>query len=53
MYIPREERGQGLMEYGLIIFLAAIVVVLILGVYGTQLANFFSRVTNEFNNINP
>ncbi|MCI0476092.1 MAG: Flp family type IVb pilin [Anaerolineales bacterium] len=51
MFILREEKGQGLMEYGLILVLVAIIVVFILGVYGTQIANFFSRVTNEFNNI--
>jgi pilus assembly protein Flp/PilA len=47
MYVLREEKGQGLMEYGLILVLVAIIVVLILGVYGTQVANFFSRVTND------
>lgn len=47
MYIPHEERGQGLMEYGLILILVAIIVVLILGVYGSQVANLFSRVTNQ------
>lgn len=47
MYIPREEHGQGLMEYGLILLLVAIIVVFILGTYGSQVANFFSRVTNQ------
>lgn len=47
MYIPNEERGQGLMEYGLILILVAIIVVLILGVYGSQVANLFSRVTSQ------
>jgi pilus assembly protein Flp/PilA len=47
MYVLREEKGQGLMEYGLILVLVAIIVVLILGVYGTQVANFFSRVTSD------
>ncbi len=53
MYIPTEERGQGLVEYGLILIFVAIVVVLILGVYGSHVANLFSRVTNEVGNINP
>jgi pilus assembly protein Flp/PilA len=53
MFILRAEQGQGLMEYGLILVLVAIIVVFILGVYGTQLANFFSRVTNEIGAINP
>lgn len=46
-YLLHEEQGQGLMEYGLIIILVAIIVVFILSVYGSQLANFFSRVTSE------
>ncbi len=51
MYILNEERGQGLMEYGLIIFLAAIIVVLILTVYGSQVANLFSRVTSQISGL--
>jgi pilus assembly protein Flp/PilA len=46
MFALRRERGQGLMEYALILILVAIVVVLIVGVYGTQVANYFSRVTS-------
>ena len=47
MSTPHEENGQGLMEYGLILILVAIIVVLVLGVYGSDVANFFSRVTGE------
>lgn len=47
MFALHEEKGQGLMEYGLILVLVAIIVVLILGVYGSQVANFFSRVTSQ------
>jgi pilus assembly protein Flp/PilA len=47
----REEEGQGLMEYALILILVAIVMVLVLGVFGTQIANLFSRVTNGFANL--
>lgn len=39
------------MEYGLILVLVAIIVVLIIGVYGVQVANFFSRVTSEVGTI--
>lgn len=46
-YLPHEEHGQGLMEYGLILILVAIIVVFILSVYGSQVANLFSRITNE------
>jgi pilus assembly protein Flp/PilA len=47
MLILHEERGQGLFEYALILVLVAIIVVLILGIYGSDVANFFSRVTSE------
>jgi pilus assembly protein Flp/PilA len=47
MFTLREEKGQGLLEYGLILVLVAIIVVFILGIYGSQVANFFSRVTNK------
>jgi len=47
----REEEAQGLVEYALILILVAVVVVLIIGVYGTQVANYFSRVTNTIGNI--
>jgi len=42
----REENGQGLMEYGLILILIAMVVILIVSVYGGQVSNLFSRVTS-------
>lgn len=40
-----DERGQGLLEYALVIILVAIVIVAILAVLGPQVANLFSRVT--------
>ena len=46
MYLPREE-GQGLVEYALILVLVALVVIAILAVIGPQVANVFSRVTNQ------
>ena len=39
--------GQGLVEYGLIIFFVAIVIVLIVAVLGSQVGNMFSQVTNQ------
>ena len=51
MFILREENGQGLIEYALILVLVAIIVVFILGVYGSQIANYFSRVTNGVGSI--
>ncbi len=45
MYLPRE-KGQGLVEYALILVLVAIVVIAILMLLGPQIANVFSKVTN-------
>ena len=47
MFILREE-GQGLVEYGLILVLIAIAVVIALTVLGTQVADLFSRVAAVF-----
>ncbi len=46
MYLPHEE-GQGLVEYALILVLVALVVIAILTLLGPQIANVFSRITNE------
>ena len=43
------ERGQGLVEYGLILILIAIVVIVVLGVVGQQTNNVFSNVSNGLN----
>ncbi len=45
MYLPRE-KGQGLVEYALILVLVAIVVIAILMLIGPQIANVFSKITN-------
>jgi len=45
MYLPRE-KGQGLVEYALILVLVAIVVIAVLLLVGPQIANIFSKVTN-------
>ncbi len=41
----RREEGQGLVEYGLIIFLVAIVVIAILVLLGPQIGAIFSGIT--------
>lgn len=41
-----DERGQGMVEYGLILVLIAIIVVLVLGVIGHQVQNVFSNVSS-------
>lgn len=40
------ERGQGLVEYSLIILLIALVVIAILSLVGPQLSNIFSRIAS-------
>jgi pilus assembly protein Flp/PilA len=42
----RTQRGQGLVEYSLIIALVAIVVIAILVLMGPQIGNIFSTITN-------
>ncbi len=43
----RREEGQGLVEYGLIIFLVAIVVIAILVLLGPQIGSIFSNVSSS------
>ena len=45
-WLTREE-GQGLVEYGLIIFLVAIVIIAILVLLGPQIGSIFSGVTGS------
>jgi pilus assembly protein Flp/PilA len=40
-----KEEGQGLVEYALILFLVAVVVIAILILLGPQIGNVFSQVT--------
>ena len=46
LYLPKNEEGQGLVEYALILVLVAVIVIAILAVLGPQVANVFSRVTS-------
>jgi pilus assembly protein Flp/PilA len=48
LYHPPPEKGQGLMEYALILVLLAIVVIAVLVVFGPTLGNMYSRITNLF-----
>jgi pilus assembly protein Flp/PilA len=41
-----DERGQGMVEYALILVLIAIVVIVVLQVVGQQVNNVFSNVNN-------
>lgn len=42
----RQEKGQGLVEYALIIVLISIVVIVALGLLGTQVTSVFTRITD-------
>lgn len=42
------EKGQGLMEYALILALVAIVIIVVLAVFGGTLNEFFSEVNSAF-----
>ncbi|MSQ15511.1 MAG: Flp family type IVb pilin [Dehalococcoidia bacterium] len=46
-YLLRREEGQGLVEYGLIIFLVAIVVIAILVLLGPQIGKIFSNISTQ------
>jgi pilus assembly protein Flp/PilA len=43
MYLPRE-KGQGLVEYALILVLVAVVVIVILALLGPAIGNIFSSI---------
>jgi pilus assembly protein Flp/PilA len=43
----RREEGQGLVEYALILFLVAIVVIAILALLGQQIVSVFSQVVSS------
>jgi pilus assembly protein Flp/PilA len=47
----RAQHGQGLVEYALLLILIAILVLVILAVFGGQVGNLFSRVTNGINGL--
>jgi pilus assembly protein Flp/PilA len=46
--IRRREEGQALVEYALILFLVALVVIGILGTLGGAVSSMFSVVNSEF-----
>jgi pilus assembly protein Flp/PilA len=46
LYLPRE-KGQGLVEYALILVLVAVVVIIILALLGPAIGNIFSAIVNS------
>jgi pilus assembly protein Flp/PilA len=47
MLVNPDQRGQGLVEYALILVLVAVVVVLILAVLGPSIGNLFSNIVHN------
>jgi pilus assembly protein Flp/PilA len=45
LYLPRE-KGQGLVEYALILVLVAVVVIIILALLGPAIGNIFSAIVS-------
>ncbi len=46
MLFAPKEKGQGMVEYALIIVLIAIVVIVVLTVLGTQISKVFSQISS-------
>jgi pilus assembly protein Flp/PilA len=46
MMIEQKEKGQGLVEYALILVLVAVVVIVILALLGPAIGNIFSSIVN-------
>jgi len=46
----KDDKGQGMVEYGLIIALIAIAVIAVLTTMGEHLRDLFTRVNNSLNN---
>ena len=46
MLFAPKEKGQGLVEYALILVLVAIVVIVILAIMGPAIGNIFSTIVN-------
>jgi pilus assembly protein Flp/PilA len=49
MLFSPKEKGQGLVEYALIIVLIAIIVIVILALLGTRVQNVFSQIASALN----
>ncbi len=45
LYLPREE-AQGLVEYALILVFVALVVIVILAIFGPAVGNLYSNIIN-------
>jgi len=48
MLYHKKERGQGMVEYALLIVLLALVVVVLIAVMGTSVSNMYSNIVVAF-----
>ncbi len=48
MFYPINEKGQGLVEYALIIIFIAVVVIAAIVMLGPTIGNMYSRISNLF-----
>lgn len=53
LFTNRNEEGQGLVEYALILVLVAVVVIVILALLGPTIGNVFSNIVNGINGYAP
>lgn len=51
MLLLGSQRGQGLVEYALILVLVAVVVIAILSLLGPAIGNVFSQILDGINNV--
>jgi pilus assembly protein Flp/PilA len=51
MFFARKEKGQGLVEYALIIVLVSIVVIAALMVLGPQISNVFNTISSTLGTV--
>ena len=47
MPVRKNEEGQGLMEYALILVLVAVVIIVILALLGPAIGDMYSNIVNE------
>jgi pilus assembly protein Flp/PilA len=53
MLFNKKERGQGMVEYALLIVLLALVVIFMIEVMGTAVSNMYTQITDAFRSIMP
>ncbi len=46
MQFKRKEKGQGMVEYALIVVLISVVVIVVLSLIGTQISTAFSQIAS-------